>query len=141
MSATSLVPLARRCIAAGALLMLLGVMLGAFGAHGLQGQLTPRQLASYQTGVQYQLLHALGLLVLGLIAQTGRDSPQLHWSARMMVIGIVLFSGSIYLMTAGAPRWFGRVAPVGGVSFMAAWALLAWDALARTVAGGRGEGP
>jgi uncharacterized membrane protein YgdD (TMEM256/DUF423 family) len=131
--ATQLVSLARSCIAAGALLMLLGVMLGAFGAHGLQGQLTPRQLASYQTGVQYQLWHALGLLLLGLIAQTGRESAQLRWSARLMVTGIVLFSGSIYLLTAGAPRWFGMVAPVGGLSFMAAWALLAWHALSRSV--------
>lgn len=128
---TRLMPLARRCIAAGALLMAVAVMLGAFGAHGLQGHLTPKQLASYQTGVQYHLLHALGLLVVGIVVQLTTESPRLRWSAGLMAAGIVFFSGSIYLMTAGAPRWFGMVAPIGGVSFMAAWALLAWEALTR----------
>lgn len=125
----------RRCIAAGALLMLLGVMLGAFGAHALQAQLSPRQLASYQTGVQYQMLHAFGLLLVGILAQLTAATPRLRWSARLMLAGILCFSGSIYLMTAGAPRWFGMIAPVGGVSFMAAWALLAWEMLARRGAG------
>lgn len=126
-----LVPLARRCIAAGAVLMLLGVMLGAFGTHALQAQLTPRQLASYQTGVQYQMLHAFGLVIVGIVAQLTDVSRRLRGSARLMVAGIVFFSGSIYVMTAGAPRWLGMVAPVGGMSFMAAWALLAWHVLAR----------
>lgn len=125
----------RRCVAAGALLMLLGVMLGAFGAHALQAQLSPRQLASYQTGVQYQMLHAFGLLLVGILAQLTAATPRLRWSARLMLAGILCFSGSIYLMTAGAPRWFGMIAPVGGVSFMAAWALLAWEMLARRGAG------
>ena len=121
---------ARRCIAAGALLMLLGVVLGAFGAHALQQLLTPRQLASYQTGVHYQMLHSIGLVLLGLAARATGDGNALRWSARLMLAGIVLFSGSIYLMTAGAPRWLGAVTPVGGVSFMLAWALLARHALA-----------
>ena len=120
---------ARRCIAAGALLMLLGVVLGAFGAHALQQLLAPRQLASYQTGVHYQMLHSIGLLLLGLVARATGDGSALRWSARLMLAGIVLFSGSIYLMTAGAPRWLGAVTPVGGVSFMLAWALLARHAL------------
>jgi uncharacterized membrane protein YgdD (TMEM256/DUF423 family) len=133
----SLTPLARGCLVAGAVLMALGVMLGAFGAHGLQGHLEPRRLASFQTGVQYQMLHAIGLLVVGLVAGVTDESASLRWSARLMLAGIAFFSGSIYLMTAGAPRWFGMVAPIGGVSFMVAWALLAWHALsARQVAGG-----
>lgn len=119
------------CIAAGALLMLAGVMLGAFGAHGLEGRLTPRQLASFQTGVLYQQLHALGLVLVGLVARSTAGSGMLGWSAGLMCAGIVFFSGSIYLMTAGAPRWFGMVAPLGGLSFMAAWALLAVHALRR----------
>lgn len=122
--------LARRCIAAGALLMLLGVVLGAFGAHALQQLLTPRQLASYQTGVHYQMLHAVGLVLVGLVARTTGEGSSLRWSARLMFAGIVLFSGSIYLMTAGAPRGLGAVTPIGGVSFMLAWALLARHALA-----------
>jgi uncharacterized membrane protein YgdD (TMEM256/DUF423 family) len=128
---TSLAPFARRCLAAGAILMMLGVMLGAFGAHALQAQLTPRQLASYQTGVQYQMLHAFGLMIVGIVGQVAGVTPRLRWSARLMAAGIMFFSGSIYLMTAGAPRSLGMVAPIGGISFMAAWALLAWQALSR----------
>lgn len=124
-------PFSRRCLAAGAILMLLGVMLGAFGAHALQAQLTPRQLASYQTGVQYQMLHAFGLMIVAIVGQVTGVTPRLRWSARLMAAGIVFFSGSIYLMTAGAPRTLGMVAPVGGISFMAAWALLAWHALSK----------
>ena len=121
-------PLARGCLVAGAVLMAAGVLLGAFGAHVLQGQLSPRGLASFQTGVQYHMLHAVGLLAVGLVAGITGVSTPLRWSARLMLAGIVFFSGSIYLMTAGAPRWLGMVAPVGGVSFMVAWALLAWHA-------------
>jgi uncharacterized membrane protein YgdD (TMEM256/DUF423 family) len=126
-----LTPLARRCIAGGALLMLLGVILGAFGAHALQALLSPQRLASYQTGVTYQLLHSLGLGAVGVVAQLTAETAQLRWSARLMLAGIVLFSGSIYLMAAGAPRTLGMVTPVGGLSFMAAWGLLAWHALRR----------
>ena len=136
----SLTPFARRCLAAGAILMMLGVMLGAFGAHALQARLEPRQLASDQTGVQYQMLHAFGLLIVGVVAQLAAATPRLRWSARLMLAGIVFFSGSIYLMTAGAPRWLGMVAPVGGVSFMAAWALLAWEALTPVLSRETGEG-
>jgi uncharacterized membrane protein YgdD (TMEM256/DUF423 family) len=128
-------PLLRRCLIAGSLLMAIGVMLGAFGAHVLQSQLEPRRLASFQTGVQYHVMHALGLLIVGLVARATGETARLHWSARLMLAGIAFFSGSIYLMTAGAPRWLGMVAPIGGVSFMAAWALLAWHAIARQAAG------
>jgi uncharacterized membrane protein YgdD (TMEM256/DUF423 family) len=109
--------------------MAVGVMLGAFGAHVLQAQLTPKQFASFQSGTHYHVLHALGLLIVGSVARVTSESPHLRWSARLMLAGIFFFSGSIYLMTAGAPRWLGMVAPVGGVSFMIAWALLAWHAL------------
>jgi uncharacterized membrane protein YgdD (TMEM256/DUF423 family) len=124
-------PLWRRCVFAGAALMAIGVLLGAFGAHVLQAQLEPRRLASFQTGVQYHLVHALGLLIVGLVARSAGESAQLRWSARLMLAGIACFSGSIYLMTAGAPRWLGMVAPIGGVSFVVAWWLLARQALAR----------
>jgi uncharacterized membrane protein YgdD (TMEM256/DUF423 family) len=128
-STTSLDPFARRCIAMGAILMLAGVILGAFGAHLLESRLAARQLASYHTGVTYQLLHALGLVLVGLLGQVAGVATRLRWSARLMLAGIFFFSGSIYLMTAGAPRWLGAVAPVGGLSFMVAWVLLAWHAL------------
>jgi uncharacterized membrane protein YgdD (TMEM256/DUF423 family) len=108
--------------------MAAGVLLGAFGAHVLQGQLSPQRLASFQTGVQYHLLHALGLIAVAMVASVAREGAALRWSARLMLAGIAFFSGSIYLMTAGAPRWLGMVAPIGGLSFVAAWLLLAWHA-------------
>jgi len=116
------------CIRAGAVLMLLGVVLGAFGAHALQQALTSRQLASYQTGVLYQQLHSLALILVGIVALV---TPATRWLPRAAVLfgaGIVFFSGSIYAMTLGAPRWLGMVAPVGGVSFMLAWLAVALHA-------------
>lgn len=131
MNETAPARFAAGCIATGALLMLAGVMLGAFGAHGLEARITPRQLESFRTGVLYHQLHAIGLLLLGVVAGRSADSRALRASAWLMGAGIVFFSGSIYLMTAGAPRWLGMVAPVGGLSFTAAWALLAAHALSR----------
>jgi len=116
---------ALRCIVAGALLMFLGVVLGAFGAHALQQMLTPRQMSSYQTGVLYQQLHAVALILVGVIALATPASPWLPRAAVLFAAGIFFFSGSIYLMTCGAPRWLGMVAPIGGVSFMLAWLALA----------------
>ena len=124
-------PLARRCIAGGALLMLAAVMLGAFGAHGLQKVLTPKQLSSFTTGVTYQQLHALGLVLVGLIALASTPSAWLHRAAVLFAVGIALFSGSIYAMTFGAPRWLGMIAPLGGTSFMLGWLALALHALRR----------
>jgi uncharacterized membrane protein YgdD (TMEM256/DUF423 family) len=120
-----LTPFARRWIATGAMLMLLGVILGAFGTHLLASRLEPRQFASYQTGVLYHLLHALALVLIGAIGQAGGESRWLRGSAAAMAVGIACFSGAIYLITAGAPRTLGMVAPVGGLSFMIAWVLLA----------------
>jgi uncharacterized membrane protein YgdD (TMEM256/DUF423 family) len=120
---------ALRCIVAGALLMLLGVVLGAFGAHALQKTLTLKQLSSYQTGVLYQQLHSLALVLVGIIAVV---TPASHWLPRAAVLfglGIFFFSGSIYALTFGAPRWLGMVAPMGGLSFMLAWLSIALHAL------------
>jgi uncharacterized membrane protein YgdD (TMEM256/DUF423 family) len=116
---------ALRCIVAGALLMFVGVVLGAFGAHALQQLLTPRQLSSYQTGVLYQQLHSLALLLVGVIALVTPASPWLARAAVLFGAGMFFFSGSIYLLTLGAPRWLGMVAPIGGLSFMLAWLALA----------------
>jgi uncharacterized membrane protein YgdD (TMEM256/DUF423 family) len=116
--------------------MLLGVILGAFGAHALQKTLTLKQLSSYQTGVLYQQLHSLALILVGVIALV---TPASRWLPRAAVLfgaGIFFFSGSIYALTFGAPRWLGMVAPVGGTSFMLAWLAVALH----TGKGGRGEG-
>jgi len=115
----------RRWISLGALLMLLGVMLGAFGAHLLQARLEPHALETFRTGVLYQQLHALGLILLGLAGQCTGESRWLRRSARMMLMGVILFCGELYLLAGGAPRWLGMVAPLGGLSFIAAWWMLA----------------
>lgn len=120
---------AARCIAGGALLMLAAVILGAFGAHALQSILTPKQLSSYATGVTYQQLHALGLILVGVIARVTPPSPWLARAAVLFLVGVALFSGSIYAMTFGAPRWLGMVAPLGGTSFMLGWVAIAVHAL------------
>jgi uncharacterized membrane protein YgdD (TMEM256/DUF423 family) len=103
--------------------MLLGVVLGAFGAHALAERLTPRELDVFRVGVNYQQWHALGLLLIGVLARDARDGRLLAWSACALSTGIVLFSGSLYLLTAGAPRVVGAITPVGGL-FIAGWALL-----------------
>jgi len=129
---SGLTSFARRWIATGAVLMLLGVILGAFGTHLLAPRLEPKQFASYQTGVLYHLLHALGLVLVGAIGQAGGETRWLRRSAIAMTIGIAVFSGAIYLITLGAPRTLGMVAPIGGLSFMFAWVLLAVHARSLT---------
>jgi len=99
------------------------VVLGAFGAHGLKARLSLDMLAVYQTGVHYHLFHALGLLVVGLVAMQVSDSAYLRWSGWLMLIGIVLFSGSLYVLSISGLRWLGAITPFGGVSFIAAWVL------------------
>jgi uncharacterized membrane protein YgdD (TMEM256/DUF423 family) len=120
---------ALRCICAGALLMLLGVILGAFGAHALQKMLTLKQLSSFQTGVLYQQLHSLALILVGILALVTPASRWLPRAAVLFGIGICLFAGSIYALTFGAPRWLGMVAPMGGLSFMLAWLSIALHAV------------
>jgi uncharacterized membrane protein YgdD (TMEM256/DUF423 family) len=111
-----------RWIAVAAALGALGVALGAFGAHGLAARVSPEALASWRTAVQYHLVHAVALLALGLHASaTGRSAPL---PAALFTAGVVLFSGSIYLLVLGGPRWLGPVTPVGGLAFVAGWLAL-----------------
>lgn len=110
--------------ALGAAFALVGVALGAFGAHGLRGSLSPGDMATFETAVRYQLIHALGLLAAAWA------SGRWPWggvtaAGWLMVAGILVFSGSLYLLVLTGPRWLGAVTPVGGLCFMAAWALLA----------------
>ena len=112
----------------GALNLALAVMLGAFGAHGLKAKVTAEQLAWWHTGVEYHFYHALGLLVIGALMAV---QPQLglpKGSAWALQIGIVIFSGSLYAMTLGAPRWFGAITPIGGTAFIIGWLWLAYAA-------------
>src|SRR3989344_2673676 len=89
------------------------VLLGAFGAHGLKERLTAEMLAVYQTGVHYHLFHALGLLAVGLVATQIPASAYLKWSGWLMLAGIVLFSGSLYVLSVSGLRWLGMVTPFG----------------------------
>jgi len=100
---------------------LTGVAMGAFGAHGLKAVLTADMLAVYKTAVDYQMWHALGL---GLIAVFRRQSPQscyLKWAGWSMFVGILLFSGSLYLLAISNLKWLGMITPIGGLSFLIAW--------------------
>jgi uncharacterized membrane protein YgdD (TMEM256/DUF423 family) len=109
-----------------------GVGLGAFGAHALRDRLAPAMLEVYRTGVQYHLAHALAMLMTGLLADRWRGNPLLPWSGRLFGIGIVLFSGSLYLLSVSGARILGAVTPLGGLCFLAGWALLAVAAARET---------
>ncbi|MEW6038819.1 MAG: DUF423 domain-containing protein [Pseudomonadota bacterium] len=99
-----------------------GVAMGAFGAHGLKHVIAPEMLAVYQTGVQYHLWHALGLGFVTLLKGQAPRSRLLAWAAWGMLAGIVLFSGSLYLLAVSGIRWLGMITPFGGMAFLAAWA-------------------
>jgi len=114
---------AKLFLAAGSLLALAAVALGAFGAHALKSRLSADALAVWQTGVQYHVYHALGLLAVGLVAQYLPESALLKWSGWLMLAGIALFSGSLYALALSGERWLGAIAPVGGSAFLIAWAL------------------
>ena len=115
----------------GAINAFLCVAIGAFGAHGLKENLSTEMLAVYQTAVQYHFYHALGLVAVGLVLLHFPKSAPVALSGWMMLAGIVLFSGSLYVLSLTGVRWLGAVTPFGGVAFLLAWALLAygvWDA-------------
>ena len=116
-------------VAVGALFMLVAVLLGAFGAHALKARLVPEMLAVYQTGVQYHLIHALGLMVIGAIQNTGTNnhngSQLLKFAAILIAVGIVFFSGRLYVLAITGVTMFGAITPLGGLCFLAGWALVA----------------
>ncbi|MGB8855993.1 MAG: DUF423 domain-containing protein, partial [Burkholderiales bacterium] len=95
---------------------LLAVLLGAFGAHALKSKLNADMLAVFQTGVQYHFYHALGLLAVGLLASHLPESAALRWSGWLMFAGIVIFSGSLYVLSTSGIRWLGAITPIGGVA-------------------------
>jgi uncharacterized membrane protein YgdD (TMEM256/DUF423 family) len=109
----------------GALAGMLAVVLGAFGAHALRAKLAPDLLAIYQTAVQYHFWHALGLLGIGIVAIHMPTSLTLKWAGWVMLAGIMLFSGSLYVLALTGARWLGAVTPFGGAAFILGWALLA----------------
>lgn len=108
----------------GAIFMVLAVMLGAFGSHGLQDRLSEQMMEIFQTGVQYHFYHGIGLILIGLIATQLPDSNWIKWSGWLMCTGIVIFSGSLYILSMTGISWLGAITPVGGTAFIAAWILL-----------------
>jgi uncharacterized membrane protein YgdD (TMEM256/DUF423 family) len=118
-------PAARAALVAGALLAGLAVALGAFGAHGLDGRVTTDRLATFETGVRYHMYHALGLLAVGLLLRQ-RGGRVLRAAAWSFAAGVLIFSGSLYVLVLTDTPILGAVTPFGGVAFIAGWALLAW---------------
>jgi len=118
-------PIAKTFLVLGAAAALAAVLLGAFGAHALKARLDADALALWRTAVEYHFWHALGLLAVGLVATQLPGSVLLKWSGGVMLAGIVLFSGSLYLLALTGVRALGAVTPFGGVAFLAGWALLA----------------
>ena len=124
--------MAKFALLAGSLSGLFAVVFGAFGAHALKARLSAESLAAFQTGVQYQMFHALALVLTGVLLLQFRElsvsASSLEWAARLFFAGIILFSGSIYLLTLTDMRWPGPVTPMGGLCFIVAWAMLAMAA-------------
>ena len=122
---------ARLFLAIGSIAALLAVALGAFGAHGLKARIAPELLAVYKTGVEYHFYHALGLILVGLAAFHLPGSVYLRGAGWAMLAGIVLFSGSLYLLALTGLRWLGAITPFGGAAFIAAWGLFAAAVIGR----------
>lgn len=109
-----------RVLAVAGLLLALATVLGAFGAHALKAQLAPDRLQVYETAVRYHFFHTLGLLGIGLTLRFVPTAP-VRWAALLVLVGVVLFSGSLYALTFGAPRLVGIVTPFGGLALIAGW--------------------
>lgn len=114
--------------AAGSILALLAVALGAFAAHALKLRLSADMLNIFETAVRYHMYHALGLF--GVAWATSRwpqsSAPLAGWS---FIFGIIVFSGSLYILSMTGMRWLGAITPIGGVAFLIGWAILAWSAI------------
>jgi len=110
-------------LVSGVVLAALGVAFGAFGAHALRDTLDPARLGWWNTAVQYQMWHAVGLVAIAALPLSGRAFP-----AALLATGTILFAGTLYVMALTGLRWLGAVTPLGGLLMIAGWALLAWRA-------------
>lgn len=111
----------------GAILSAMSVAAGAFGAHALKEVLTPERLATFKTAVEYMQWHAMGLIVVGWLYHRA-NIKSFQTAATLMAIGILLFSGSLFVLVLTNTPFFGAITPFGGVFFMAAWGVVAWGA-------------
>lgn len=115
--------MAKTILMTASVFLALAVALGAFGAHGLKSQLSTDMMQTYKTGVEYHFYHALGLLLIGILAVM-YPSVLLKWSAILLTAGIVVFSGSLYVLAVSGIKWLGAITPLGGLSFIAGWVVL-----------------
>ncbi|MGH2316873.1 DUF423 domain-containing protein [Planococcus sp. 4-30] len=111
---------------AGAVNALLSVAFGAFGAHLLEGRVADKYLDTWQTAVQYQMFHAVGLMVIAILMSSSLLGPlgSLNWAGYLMLAGIVIFSGSLYVLSLTGISILGAITPIGGVAFIAAWVMV-----------------
>jgi uncharacterized membrane protein YgdD (TMEM256/DUF423 family) len=118
-------------IIAGAVNAAIAVMLGAFGAHALKEKLSEHYLAIWETAVQYQMFHALGLIAIGILMSSSLIGPitQLTWAGWLLLAGIIIFSGSLYILSLTGIGVLGAITPIGGVAFIIGWIMLITAAL------------
>jgi uncharacterized membrane protein YgdD (TMEM256/DUF423 family) len=114
-------------VTVGAIFAFVGIGIGAFGAHAVKNIISPESLAIYQTGVQYHLIHALALVLVGILGE--KISP---WVGKLFSIGICIFSGSLYALALTGVKILGAITPIGGVCFLTGWALLAYSSAQTT---------
>ncbi|MCM3783247.1 DUF423 domain-containing protein [Neobacillus mesonae] len=117
--------MAKKWIVTGSILAMLSVMIGAFGAHIIEPIIGEERLSTYETGVQYHMMHALGILMIGFIGNSFGSSKALEWAGRMLLIGIILFSGSLYVLSITGIGILGAITPLGGICFITGWILTA----------------
>ncbi|MEN0046387.1 MAG: DUF423 domain-containing protein [Bacteroidota bacterium] len=123
--------MAKTFLQIGGVLLFIAVVLGAFAAHGLEDKITPEQIDTFETGVRYQFYHAFGMLLIGILLHLNFPAS-LRWVAWCFLTGIVLFSGSIYLLACrdflgiASWSWLGPITPIGGTFLIVGWALFAW---------------
>jgi uncharacterized membrane protein YgdD (TMEM256/DUF423 family) len=121
--------LARTLMAFAALLLAVATALGAVASHALEGSLGPEALHSFETAVEYQFIHSLGLLAVAIYAERHAESKALRIAATLLLVGILLFCGGVYASSLDGPRLIARMAPTGGVSLIAGWLLVAFAVL------------
>lgn len=117
-------------IAIASIMLFLAVGAGAFGSHGLRGMVSPELIEVWKTAVLYHLIHGLGLLLIAILHEL-RPLPALTKAWLLMLFGIIMFSGSLYLIVLTGIRWLGPITPLGGLVLMLSWLLLAWSSLKR----------
>lgn len=108
----------------GSILGMIGVGIGAFGAHLLEPIIGPQLLQTFKTGVEYHFVHTLAILIVAVLAGVIRESSLLRWAGRLFTIGVIIFSGSLYVLSITGIKVLGAITPIGGVCFIAGWIML-----------------